>query len=143
MLDTGLRAVHVLAIIVYLGGGLLLHGQVRRALRLVPPGQASIVGSQVGKDFTIVSWASLALWGISGYWMLFRYGWGDLSSPLTLLISPSGLETSRGTGLLLMISSWYLLVISACVITFILRPRLETKIPSESTVLPQSEPSPA
>jgi uncharacterized membrane protein len=101
VLDTGLRAVHVLAIIVYLGGGLLLHGPVRRALRLVPPGQASIVGSQVGKDFTIVSWASLALWGISGYWMLFRY------------------------------------------ITFILRPRLETKIPSESTVLPQSEPSPA
>jgi len=128
VLDIGLRAAHVIAVIAYLGGGLLLHGPVRRALRLVPPGQASILASQVGNDFTLVSWGSLLVWGISGYWMLFRYGWGDISSPLTLFLTASAITTSRGAGLFVMILSWYLLLVNAFVISFVLRPRLEKKL---------------
>jgi len=128
VLDVVLRATHVLAVVVYFGGGIMMHGPIRRALRLVPPGQASILASQVGRDFTLISWASLVAWGVTGYWMLFRYGWGQLSSPHTLFIRQTGFSTSRGFSLLLMLVSWYLLVISACIITFVLRPRLEAKL---------------
>lgn len=130
MLNIGLLTVHVLAVIVYLGGGLLFHGPFRRALKLVPPGQASILGTRVGADFTVMSWGSLAVWGISGYWMLFRFGYGDLSAPLTLLVAPGALATSRGVGLLVMIAVWYLLALSFVIITFVLRPRLLTKVPT-------------
>lgn len=125
-----LRAVHILAVVVYLGGGLLMHLSVRRAIRLIPPGQSSIVGAEMGRDFTLISWLSLFAWGASGYWMLFLFGWGDVTSPLTLFISPDRLDTTRGRGLLVMIASWYLLMISALVITFLLRPRLAARLPS-------------
>lgn len=127
-----LRAIHILAVVVYLGGGILMHLSLRRAIRLIPPGQSSIVGAEMGRDFTLISWLSLAAWGISGYWMLFLYGWGDLGSPLTLFISPERLETARGQGLLIMIASWYLLMISATVITFVLRPRLTARLSSNA-----------
>lgn len=117
---------------VYLGGSLFLHLSLRRAMRLIPPGQASIVGAEVGKDFTVMSWLSLAAWGATGYWMLFRYGWGDGGAALTLFIDPAMLELNRGRGLLVMTASWYLLVVSAAVITFVLRPRLTTRLPPDA-----------
>jgi len=106
-----------------------MHLSLRRAMRRIPPGQASIIGAEVGRDFTIISWLSLSAWGITGYWMLFRYGWGDPISPLTLLVSPAMLGTARGKGILVMVASWYLLIISAAVITFVLRPRLTARLP--------------
>lgn len=109
-----------------------MHLSLRRAIRLIPPGQSSIVGAEMGRDFTVISWLSLAAWGISGYWMLFLYGWGDLGSPLTLFISPDRLDTARGRGLLIMIASWYLLMISASLITFWLRPRLTARLPASA-----------
>lgn len=123
-----LRAIHILAVVVYLGGGILMHLSLRRAIRLIPPGQSSIVGAEMGRDFTVISWLSLAAWGVSGYWMLFLYGWGDLSSPLTLFVDPERLDMARGQGLLIMIASWYLLMISATLITFWLRPRLTARL---------------
>lgn len=134
MLDVSLRLLHVVAVVTYVGGGILLHGPLRRALRLIPPGQASIVASRVGGDFTYMSWMSLALWGSTGYWMTFRYGWGDVSAPLTLLINPILLRTSRGVALLVMVSAWYLIVISAAIITFVLRPRLGLRLTPGATV---------
>ena len=133
MLDLSLRWLHVVAVVIYVGGGVLLHGPLRRALRLIPPGQASIVGSRVGGDFTTLSWVSLALLGSTGYWMALRYGWGDVSAPLTLLINPRVLHTSRGAAMLVMASAWYLIVISACVITFVLRPRLALRLTPDAT----------
>lgn len=106
-----------------------MHLSLRKAIKLIPPGQASIVGTEMGKDFTVMSWLSLAAWGFTGYWMLFMYGMGDPAAPRTLFISPAILSTVRGKGLFLMIGSWYLLLISASVITFMLRPRLTTGLP--------------
>ncbi len=134
MLDLSLRALHVVAVVTYVGGGVLLHGPLRRALRLIPPGQASIVASRVGGDFTYLSWMSVALWGSTGYWMAFRYGWGDVSAPLTLLINPRVLQLSKGVAMLVMVSVWYLILISASIITFVLRPRLALRVTPDATV---------
>lgn len=133
MLDLSLRMLHVVAVVIYVGGGVFLHGPLRRALRLIPPGQASIVGSRVGGDFTYLSWVSLVLLGSTGYWMALRYGWGDVSSPLTLLINPRVLQTSRGVAMLVMVSAWYLILIGAAIITLVLRPRLGLRVTPDAT----------
>jgi len=132
MLELSLRTVHVLAVVIYLGGGILLHGPLRRALRLIPPGQAAIVGTHVGQGFTYLSWLSLALWGSTGYWMLFRLGWGDPSSPFTLFISPERLGNPHGVSMLVMLSVWYLIVVNASIITFLLRPRLARRVTADA-----------
>jgi len=128
VLNVTLRTLHVAAVVVYLGGGILFHGSLRRALKLIPPGQASIIGSKVGSDFTYLSWLSLVAWGVTGYWMLFRFGWGDASAPLTLFIKTSVLDTSRGAWLLVMLMTWYLIMVNASIITFVLRPRLAQRV---------------
>ena len=128
LLDPTLRVAHVLAVVIYLGGGILFHGPLRSGLELIPPGQASMVGSHVGRGFTYLSWFSLALWGATGYWMLFRYGWGDASSPLSLFINPDRLSSPEGWSLLVMLAAWYVIVINASIITFVHRPRLARRV---------------
>ena len=134
MLDLSLHALHLVAVAVYAGGGLMLHGPLRRALRMIPPGQASIVGSRVGRDFTYLSWISLVLLGLTGYWMAFRYGWADVSAPSTLWINPLALQTSKGVAMLVMALAWLIIVISAAIITFVLRPQLGLRVTSDATV---------
>lgn len=132
MLDMSLRTIHVAAVVIYLGGGILFHGSLRRALRFIPPGQAAMIGTRVGNDFTYLSWLSLALWGATGYWMLFRYGWGEGSAPFTLFLDPDALGTSRGLSLLVMLVVWYLIVVNASIITFALRPRLALRVGADA-----------
>jgi uncharacterized membrane protein len=134
VLDLSLHALHLVAVAVYAGGGFMLHGPLRRALRMIPPGQASIVGSRVGRDFTYLSWMSLVLLGLTGYWMAFRYGWADVSAPSTLWINPLALQTSKGMAMLVMALAWLIIVISAAIITFVLRPRLSLRVTSDATV---------
>jgi uncharacterized membrane protein len=126
--QTALRLAHVSAVVVYLGGGLLLHLSFRRALHLVPPAQAAVLASRVGTHFTIVSWLALAIWGVSGYWLLARSGMADFSSPATLFVHPAITGTGLGWSLLIMIGAWYLLLASAATITFVLRPRLTRRL---------------
>jgi uncharacterized membrane protein len=133
VLDLSLHALHLVAVAIYAGGGFMLHGPLRRALRMIPPGQASIVGSRVGRDFTYLSWMSLVLLGLTGYWMAFRYGWGDVSAPFTLWINPLALQTSKGMAMLVMALAWLIIVISAAIITFVLRPRLSLRVTSDAT----------
>jgi uncharacterized membrane protein len=128
VLDEALLALHVLAVVIYLGGGILFHGPLRRALKLIPPGQASIIGAKIGNDFTYLSWLSLALWGVTGYWMLFRFGWADGSSPLTLFVNPTFLNTRAGLSMLIMLITWYLIVINASLISFTYRPKLALRV---------------
>lgn len=130
MLDVTLRTLHVAAVVIYLGGGIFFHGPLRRALKLIPPGQASIIGSKVGADFTYISWLSLVVWGVTGYWMLFRFGWGDASAPLSLFVNPVFLETAEGIWLLVMLAAWYLIVINGLIISFRYRPRLAQRVPA-------------
>jgi len=125
-----LLVLHVSAVVMYLGGGLLFHGSLRRALRHIPPGQASIIGSKVGNDFTYISWLSLTLWGVTGYWMLSRMGWVDGSAPLTLFLDPGTLGSRPGVSMLIMLTTWYLLVVNGFIITFVYRPRLSKRVPA-------------
>lgn len=134
MLDLSLHALHLVAVAIYAGGGFMLHGPLRRALRMIPPGQASIVGSRVGRDFTYLSWMSLVLLGLTGYWMAFRYGWADVSAPSTLWINPLALQTSKGVAMLVMALAWLIIVISAAIITFVLRPQLSLRVTPDATV---------
>lgn len=127
MLDVSLKALHILAAVAYVGGAAMLHGPLRRALRLIPPGQAAIVGSRVGGDFTLLSWLSLALLGATGYAMAWQRGWVE-ASPLTLGISPAILESPAGVALLVMVSAWYLVLVGAAIITFVLRPQLALRV---------------
>jgi uncharacterized membrane protein len=133
VLDLGLHALHLLAVAAYAGGSFMLHGPLRRALRMIPPGQASIVGSRVGRDFTYLSWVSLILLGVTGYWMAFRYGWADVSSPGTLWINSVTLQTAKGVAMLVMALAWWIIVVSAAIITFVLRPRLSLRLTSDAT----------
>lgn len=128
MWDQVLVVLHVTAVVVYLGGALLLHLSVRRALRLVPPGQAAALGARLGRDFTWVSWFSLALWGVTGYWLLARGGRADPTAFSSLFIEPAFLEFAPGRALLAMVLAWYLLVANALVITFVLRPRVGRRL---------------
>lgn len=128
MLDVSLHALHIVAVTIYVGGGLFLHGPLRRALRMIPPGQASIVAARVGADFTYLSWVSLAVLGLTGYWMALRYEWADLSAPFTLWINPLVLQTPKGAAMLVMVFAWYLILISACIITFVLRPQVVLRV---------------
>lgn len=127
MLDVSFKALHILGAVAYVGGAVMLHGPLRRALRLIPPGQAAIVGSRVGGDFTLISWLCLALLGASGYAMAWQRGLTEMS-PATLWISPSILETREGMALLVMVAGWYLVLCGAAIITFVLRPRLALRI---------------
>lgn len=133
MLDVTLHGFHLAAAVVYAGGAFMLHSPLRRALRMIPPGQASIVGSRVGRDFTYLTWVSLVLLGLTGYWMAFRYGWADLSAPTTLWINPLVLQTAKGAAMLIMALAWLIIVISASIITFVLRPRLSLRVTSSAT----------
>jgi uncharacterized membrane protein len=134
VLDLSLHALHLIAVAIYAGGGFMLHGPLRRALRMIPPGQASIIGSRVGKDFTYLSWISLVLLGLTGYGMAFRYGWADVSAPSTLWINPLALQTSKGVAMLVMALAWLIIVINASIITFVLRPRLSLRVTSDASV---------
>jgi uncharacterized membrane protein len=133
VLDVSLHGLHLVAALVYAGGSFMLHGPLRRALRMIPPGQASIVGSRVGRDFTYLSWISLVLLGVTGYWMAFRYGWANMSAPATLWIDPPALQTAKGVAMLVMALAWLIIVISAAVITFVLRPLLSLRVKSDAT----------
>lgn len=127
-LDTALRMAHVAAVVVYLGGGLFLHFSVRRALHAVPPAQGAILGERIGSHFTVLSWASLGVWGVSGYLLLHRSGMADFTSPATLFLNPGLVRTGLGVALLVMMGAWYLLVVSAAIITFVLRPRFAHRL---------------
>jgi len=134
MLDVSLHALHIVAAAIYMGGSLILHGPLRRALRMIPPGQASIIGARVGEDFTYLSWMNLVLLGFTGYWMAARYGWGDAAAPFTLWLNPIVLQTLQGVALLVMVFAWFLIVVSASIITFWLRPQLRLRVTPSATV---------
>ena len=126
--------VHVAAAIAYVGGGFLLHVSVRRAVARISPGQAAIVSSRIGNDFTIISWIALAAWGITGYWLLDRFGMLVVDSPHTLFIRSAFLRSPTGKATLVMVAAWYVLVANASLITFAFRPRLQRRLAPDADI---------
>lgn len=131
-LDELLRVAHTGAVALYVGGAIIVTIALRRALEAIPPAQANIVGNRLGTDFTLISWAALITWGVSGYWLLARGDWDDFSSPQTLFIDPDLLSSGFGWMLVLMVAAWLGMVINGAVITFYLRPRLSRRLAPSS-----------
>lgn len=128
-----LRVVHTGAVAFYVGGAFIITIAMRRALSAVPPAQASIIGSRVGTDFTIISWLSLIAWGASGYWLLERGGWDNFGSPWTLFIDDDVVTSGWGWALLAMVAAWVVMVVNGILITFLFRPRLTRRLSPDAS----------
>jgi hypothetical protein len=57
-----------------------------------------------------------------------------VSAPSTLWINPLALQTSKGVAMLVMALAWLIIVISAAIITFVLRPQLSLRVTPDATV---------
>lgn len=126
--DKVLVVAHIGAMGLYVVGGLWIKTSLARAQRAIPPAQAAIVGSQIGFDFTVISWLAFVVVGVSGYVLLGKGGLADPASPYTLFVSRDLLDSGYGWKLLMMILFWLILVINGLVMTLWLRPRLTRKL---------------
>jgi len=114
------RIFHLLGIVIYVGGSFFLDVIFSRAQKYIPPAQASIIGQRVGRDFAIMAYASLAIIAVTGI-LQMHY--------LDLLDNPDIFTRGYGRWLAIKMSFWLLLLVNGLVMTFLLRPRLEGKLP--------------
>lgn len=67
-----LKTLHVLAVVLWVGGMLFAHFMLRPALTVLePPQRLALMHAVLGRFFTAVLWASL-LTLVSGFWMIGR-----------------------------------------------------------------------
>ena len=67
-----LKTLHVLAVMLWVGGMLFAHFMLRPALTVLePPQRLALMHTVLGRFFTAVLWASL-LTLVSGFWMIGR-----------------------------------------------------------------------
>ncbi len=115
--------VHILAIVVYLGGTFFMDLLLVPALDRIPPAQAAIVGRQTGEIFAVTAWISLGLIAASG--LAFLYLEGSLRPDMFLY--PHGWLIGAKTFLFL------LLVVNGLIMTFGIRPRVNALLPLKAT----------
>lgn len=127
-LDKVLVVAHIGAMGLYVVGGLWIKTSLARAQRAIPPAQAAIVGTQVGFDFTVLSWFAFLAVAVTGFLLLGRDGLADPSSPYTLFVNRDLLDGGYGWKLLVMIAFWLGLVINGLLMTVWLRPQLARKL---------------
>lgn len=122
-----LTGFHMLFAAVFVGSNVFLDFILTRRMELIPPGQAARLGEKVGVDFALLNWLSLL--GLVGT---------GIGLILELKIDTQ-LQTSRfyssgyGVALMTMIVIGVLLIISASVLTFYLRPRVVVKLPYDAS----------
>lgn len=117
--------VHILAIVVYLGGTFFMDLLLVPALNSIPPAQAAIVSRQTGEIFAVTAWISLGLIAASG--LAFLYLDGSLG--LDLFLRPYGWLIGAKIFLFL------LLVINGLIMTLGIRPRVNALLPLKATEL--------
>lgn len=115
--------VHILAIMVYLGGTFFMDLLLVPALNRIPPAQASIVSQRTGEIFAVTAWISLGLIAVSGLTFLYLSG----SLGLDLFLRPYGWLIGAKTFLFL------LLVVNGLIMTIGIRPRLNALLPLKAT----------
>lgn len=72
MIDTSLKTLHLLGIIVWIGGMVFTHFFLRPSLTVLePPARLALMAAVLGRFFKAVLWASLIVLG-SGVWLLGR-----------------------------------------------------------------------
>ncbi len=115
--------VHILAIVVYLGGTFFMDLLLVPALNRIPPAQAAIVSQQTGEIFAVTAWISLGLIAASGLAFLYLEG----SLRLSLFLSPYGWVIGAKMFLFL------LLVVNGLIMTVGIRPRVNALLPLKAT----------
>ncbi len=115
--------VHILAIVVYLGGTFFMDLLLVPALNRIPPAQAAIVSQQTGEIFAVTAWISLGLIAASG--LAFLYLDGSLKPDLFL--HPYGWVIGAKMFLFL------LLVVNGLIMTIGIRPCLNALLPLKTT----------
>ncbi len=113
---------HLIAVAIYLGGSITMEFVLGPAQKYIPPAQAQIVGQKSADRFLLLVWGSLALFPISG--MLLFFSLGDQH----MVSKGHFFNTSYGQTLSTMMFLWAVLVVNGLVITFVLRPKLTSKL---------------
>jgi uncharacterized membrane protein len=121
-----LRILHVVAACAFVGSVLFHYAIVRRSLRLVPPAYAVVLGQKIGTEFNYLGWAALGVLGITGALRIF------IDGRLFQLLTAEFYGSGAGRALALMMVGWAVSVISAGIMTVLLRPVLMSKLPSRS-----------
>jgi len=117
---------HTLAAAVFVGVNVLLERVVKR-LDAVPPREAARLGELIGTDIVYINSGALAVLVATGVLLLQSEG------TLASLTQPSFYGGGYGVALGLMILLWLTLIVSSCVMTFYLRPRMLVKLPYDVT----------
>jgi len=118
---------HVLFAALFVGGNAFLDFLLSPRLDLLPPGQAARLGEKLGMDFAIYSWAALIGLFLTGMISLYQM---DL---LAQLVEAEFWGTDYGRALASMSIGWLIMIVSATILTFYLRPRVVVKIPHDAT----------
>ena len=118
-----LVALHLLFASIFVGSNVFLDFLLTPRLDLIPPGQAARLGDKLGTDFAILNWIALIGLPLSGLLLLWRLG------TISSLLDPAFFVGGYGAALLLMISIWFSLIVTAAILTFYLRPRVVVKLP--------------
>jgi uncharacterized membrane protein len=122
-----LVGLHLLFMATFVGSNIFLDFLLTPRLDLIPPGQAARLGDKLGTDFAWLNWIALAGLPLTGITLTWRLG------NLPALLDRSFLFGGYGVGLLLMMTIWLSLVITAAILTFYLRPRVVVKLPYNAT----------
>jgi len=112
---------------IFVGSNVFLDFLLTPRLDLIPPGQAARLGDKLGTDFAWLNWMALLGSPLTGLLLLWRLG------NLPALLDPAFYMSGYGAALLIMMTIWLSLVITATILTFYLRPRVVVKLPYDAT----------
>jgi uncharacterized membrane protein len=113
---------HAVGVATYLGGSIVMELVLGPAQKSIPPAQAQVMGEKTADRFLVLAWSALGLIGASGVLRLFT------QHSESLLVGDNLFSTPYGRTLFTMEMLWLVLVANGVVITFVLRPRLKTKM---------------
>lgn len=117
-----LRVLHVLGAAALIGAVLFNYLIVRPSLRLIPPAHAVVIGQSVGTGFMYLGWVALLVLGLSGTLRML------IDERFWHLLDPLFYASGSGRAIGIMVLSWIVTLVSAAVMTWILRPVLMSKL---------------
>ncbi len=122
-----LVGLHLVFAAIFVGSNIFLDFLLTPRLDLIPPGQAARLGDKLGTDFAILNWIALGGLPLSGLLLLWRMG------TIEQLLDGGFYIGGYGSALLIMVTIWFSLIVTATVLTFYLRPRVVVKLPYDAS----------
>jgi hypothetical protein len=112
---------------IFVGSNVFLDFLLTPRLDLIPPGQAARLADKLGMDFAVLNFIALGGLPLTGLLLLWRL------STIGQLVTLEFYATGYGMALVLMMTIWLTLVVTAFILTFYLRPRVLVKLPFDAT----------